>query len=181
MPDAERYDWSRFEIVYYYDRPLETVFRAWTTAAGLSSFFVADARFTAPEGDPRRPDEIAQAGDGYRWEWRHPFVLEGRVTDLVNEKRCSYTFTFGGMEVSITFSWVGEQTEVHLVQSNIPDTAEGRVMGHLNCRSCWIFFLVNLKSTLESGRDLRDASPDRVSSIEVGFEPLSRRGGRTFG
>jgi hypothetical protein len=32
----------------------------------------------------------------------------------------------------------------------------------------------NLKSVLESKRDLRVTDPSRVSSMEVGFEPLSK-------
>ena len=75
-------------------------------------------------------------------------------------------FTFGNMRVSVRFASMGDQTELHLVQTEIADTDEGRVMGHLNCRSCWIFFIVNLKSVLGTGRDLRDANPDRVSAIE---------------
>jgi len=47
----------------------------------------------------------------------------------------------------------------------------GRVWGHLNCRSCWIFFMTNLTSVLEAGRDLRHVNPAVVSSMEVGFRP----------
>jgi hypothetical protein len=60
-------------------------------------------------------------------------------------------------------------TRVDLTQTDIPDTPEGRVMGHLNCRSCWVFFMTNLRSILLTGVDLRDADPARVSSMEVAF------------
>jgi uncharacterized protein YndB with AHSA1/START domain len=173
MIEAEVYDWSRFSLVSFYDRPIDTVFRSWSTGAGLESFFIAQARFMSADGAARASHEVVQKGDRYRWEWRHPVTLEGEVTSVASDEELS--FTFGDMKIVIYFSRVGDQTEVHLVQSAIPDTAEGRVLGHLNCRSCWIFFLVNLKSVLEAGRDLRDSNPDRVSSIEVGFEPLSKR------
>ncbi|MHC4505510.1 MAG: hypothetical protein ACYTFI_19570 [Planctomycetota bacterium] len=71
--------------------------------------------------------------------------------------------------------YVNEHTELRLIQTGIPNTPEGRVFGHLNCRSCWIFFLTNLKSVLDGGRDLRDPDPDKVSSMEVGFVPISLR------
>ena len=31
------------------------------------------------------------------------------------------------------------QTELCLLQTGIPDSADGRVFGHLNCRSCWVW------------------------------------------
>ena len=76
------------------------------------------------------------------------------------------------MTVTLRFADAGAQTELHLTQTGISDTPDGHVFGHLNCRSCWIFFLTNLKSVLESGPDLRDQDPARVSSMEVGFRPL---------
>jgi uncharacterized protein YndB with AHSA1/START domain len=173
MSDPQSYDWSAFEIAFYYDRGVRDVFRAWTSSEGLEAFFVERARFTSPRGSQRAPTETVKTGDAYEWEWRQPLGIEGRVSNVVEDRE--FSFTFGTMNVSVFFAPVGEQTEVHLIQSNIADTPEGRVSGHLNCRSCWIFFLTNLKSVLDGGRDLRDDDPARVSSIEVGFVPLSHR------
>ncbi|MBQ38995.1 MAG: hypothetical protein CME04_21630 [Gemmatimonadaceae bacterium] len=78
------------------------------------------------------------------------------------------------MNVSVSLTAVEGQTEPHLVQSDIADTAGGRVSGHLNCRPCWIFFLTNLKAVLEGRGDLRGDDPKRVSSMEAGFVPLSK-------
>ncbi|MHC4208524.1 MAG: SRPBCC family protein [Planctomycetota bacterium] len=173
MIDPERYDWSTFEIVFYYDESVSDVFRAWTSPEGLEAFFVERARFTSPRGIERAPADTVETGDEFEWAWRQALELKGRVTNLVQDRE--FSFTFGAMNVSVFFRAVGRQTELHLVQSSIPNTPEGRVAGHLNCRSCWVFFLTNLKSVLPGGPDLRDADPDRVSSIEVGFVPLSHR------
>lgn len=173
MIDPERYDWSTFEIVFYYDASVGDVFRAWSSPEGLESFFVERARFTSPDGSARAPADTAGTGDEYEWAWRQGLELQGRVISVVEDREVS--FTFGAMNVSVFFAAAGRQTEVHLVQSGIPGTPEGRVFGHLNCRSCWIFFLTNLTSVLGGGPDLRDADPARVSSMEVGFVPLSRR------
>jgi hypothetical protein len=81
------------------------------------------------------------------------------------------------MNVEIRFTQIDGKTELHLVQTGIPDSADGRVFGHLNCRSCWIFFLTNLKAVLDTGTDLRDTDPARVSSMEVGFAPINDTGG----
>ena len=172
---SDTYDWTRFELVFYYDQSVENVFLAWSTADGLESFFIEHASFTSLSGVRRDGRDIVESGDTYRWDWRHPNSLDGQITAV--ELNRHIEFTFGDMKVSLTFSTVGEQTELHLLQSGIADTEQGRVSGHLNCRSCWIFFLTNLKSVLESERDLRVADPARVSSMEVGFVPLSRSDG----
>ncbi len=81
-------------------------------------------------------------------------------------------FSFGAsMQVNIQFLDTGSGIRVHLHQSDIPATEEGRVIGHLNCRCCWIFFMTNLVSILSNGTDLRDLDEARVSSMEVGFNP----------
>ncbi len=174
MIDPQTYDWSKFEVVFYYDQSIDDVFGFWVTASGLEAFFVERATFKSEDGVTRAPNDAAEKGDQYRWEWRQPAAVEGEVINVRDIEE--FSFTFGGMKVSVYFSKVGNQTELHLIQSDIPDTADGRVLGHLNCRSCWVFFLTNLKSILDTGRDLRDSSPERVSSMEVGFKPLSRNG-----
>ncbi|MCB9156667.1 MAG: SRPBCC domain-containing protein [Caldilineaceae bacterium] len=132
-----------------------------------------EARYVTPNGTLRGAHEIVQPGDQYQWNWRQPFTVEGEITDVkLNEE---ISFTFGVMQVSVHFTQLGEQTEVHLIQTDIPDTADGLVFDHLNCRSCWVFFFTNLSSIFETNRDLRDANPDRVSSMEVGFFPLSKQ------
>ena len=55
----ETYDWSRFEIVFYYDVPIERVFRAVSTAGGLASFFIEKATFRDAEDNARADDETA--------------------------------------------------------------------------------------------------------------------------
>ncbi|GJM43273.1 MAG: hypothetical protein DHS20C21_01150 [Gemmatimonadota bacterium] len=167
------YDWTRFELVFYYDAPLEAVFRAWATSGGLASFFIERSVVTDGSGRARAEDESAATGDSYRWDWRQDWSVEGTFTNVV-ENEC-VAFTFGRMSVAVTFAPFEGQTEVHLVQTNIGDDPDGLVMGHLNCRSCWVFFLTNLKSVLEHGHDLRDSQSDRVASMEVGFVPLSTR------
>ena len=53
-----------------------------------------------------------QPEDTYRWEWRQPLALEGKVVDAVENRRVEYTF--GDMSFSVSFAPVGEQTEAHL-------------------------------------------------------------------
>jgi len=170
------YDWSRFQIVFYYAASVETVYRAWSTAAGLESFLLVNATFSDAKGGGIRDRlSVAAAGDKYRWFWAHGFELEGTV--LVAANNAEFSFTFGAMRVDIRLSPIRGQTELVLEQTAIDTTDAGRVSGHLNCRSCWIFFLANLLSVLDHHVDLRNQAPDLASSMEVGFTPLSRKSG----
>ena len=171
MNTTEVYDWTRFQVIYYYSAPIERVFHAWATAEGLESFFLEKGTFATESGEERATDESARPQDTYRWEWRHGHAIDGVIYNVVPNR--SMAFTFGDMEAEVRLTVVGDQTELVLRQWSIPNTDEGRAIGHLNCRSCWIYFLTNLQSVLEHGVDLRNTDPKRVSSMEIGFEPLS--------
>jgi uncharacterized protein YndB with AHSA1/START domain len=173
MIDPENYNWSRFELTYYYNAHITRVFRVWTESRGLESFFISRSVYTRDSGNLRDDDEAPQTGDLYDWEFRQGFSLKGSVTAFVPKEK--FSFTFGQMQVELFFRVLDNQTEVHLVQTKIPDTADGKVFGHLNCRSCWIFFMTNLTSVLDYGKDLRDENSELVSSMEVGFIPVTQR------
>jgi uncharacterized protein YndB with AHSA1/START domain len=167
--NPEEYDWTEFSITFYYPVPVDVAYACWATSAGLESFFIDDAAFRDAGGRRRKPDELVTAGDRYHWSWRHDFRVEGEIRSA--EEDSFVEFTFGSMLCRVTFEpAAGSTAKVHLRQSAISRDAAGQVMGHLNCRSCWVFFMTNLKSVLLTGTDLRDAESDRVSSMEVGFQ-----------
>lgn len=174
MIDPSQYDWSTFSLTFYYNAHITRVFRTWSTAEGLESFFIERCVFSNSKGHPREVSERPEIGDTYDWQFRQEFSVQGNITELIDREQ--FSFSFGEMHVDVLFRVVGDQTEVQLVQSNIPDTPDGQVFGHLNCRSCWIFFMTNLISVLDHNHDLRDENPDLVSSMEVGYIPFSQRG-----
>ncbi len=51
------------------------------------------------------------------------------------------------------------------------NTESDKASSHLNCRSCWVFFLTNLKSVLENKYDLREQDPNLSDCVSVHFEP----------
>ena len=173
MIDPASYDWSKFTLTFYYNAHIVRVFRTWTTAAGLESFFIERCVFSDAQGNGREVNASAEVGDAYLWKFRQEFEVQGNVTAMRVKEQ--FSFSFGDMHVDIFFKVVNDKTEVHLVQSQIPDSDDGRVMGHLNCRSCWTYFMTNLSAVLEHGQDLRDQNPDIGSSMKVGFTPLSQR------
>ena len=165
------YDWKAFDLHFYYPARLEEVWTCWATPAGLCRFFVQDCPTTDSAGLPRDPTRTFAVGDHYRFRWRHGFEARGTVLEVIPERRLS--ITFGSMRVDVNLAEAPGAIHVHLRQSDIPDTEDGRVQDHLNCRSCWIFFMTNLVSVLKTGTDLRDVDPARVSSMEVGYTPRS--------
>lgn len=164
------YDWSQFHVRMYYLAPLSQVFRCFSTAAGLESFFIHEAKHTSVDGTPRKPDEQVQAGDAYHWTYVHDFAHGGEFTRV--EKDRLVRFTFGTMTVEVRFRDVGEATEVDLHQTNCATEDPARAWQHVNCRSCWIYFLTNLRSVLAGGPDLRDHEhPAWNDSVSIGFDP----------
>jgi uncharacterized protein YndB with AHSA1/START domain len=173
MIDPKQYDWRQFSLTFYYNAHITRVFRTWTTAEGLESFFIERCLFSTERSEPKEIDQRPEVGDRYSWQFRQDFEVQGEIKTYLDREQ--FSFSFGDMHVDIYFRVVGEQTEVQLVQSNIPNTAEGQVFGHLNCRSCWTFFMTNLSSVLDHNHDLRDQNPELVSSMEVGYIPYSKR------
>jgi uncharacterized protein YndB with AHSA1/START domain len=160
--DANEYDWSQFTITFYYPVSVEKLYKTWTTSKGLESFFIEECKF-----GNKGKNAIAEKGDSYNFQWRHDFYVSGEVLEAEINK--SFSYTFGSMQVSMKFEKTDTGSVCFLHQKKI--TEDNKIMGHLNCRSCWIFFMTNLKSIYMTGVDLRDHDPEIVSSMEVGFFP----------
>jgi hypothetical protein len=154
----------------YYLASLEDVFLRFATAAGMESFYVRSARFTSPDGSVRGADEVVQEGDTYEFDYVHDFAHGGEILKVVENSEVS--FTFGVCTVSIRFRAVDGATEVALHQTDCPLEDPERAWMHLNCRSCWIYFMTNLRSVLAGGPDIRDfANPEWNDSVSIGWDP----------
>lgn len=158
------YDWSNFNVNLYYPAPLEKVYDFWSTRKGLRSFFLEECYI-----DGKEDSEQVQAGDQFTWTWKQGYSVKGEFLEVDTNKLVA--FTFGNMKVHVVFKERGEKTLVSLYQSEIPSDDRGKVMGHLNSRSCWVFFMANLKSIILNGTDLRDDEKEITCAYEVGFEP----------
>ena len=169
MTDAA-YDWSQFHSRMYYLAPMNEVFRRFATPDGLQSFFIYRAQHRSAEGIPRPGDAIVQAGDRYDWDYVHDYS-HGGVFEAVEPNRY-LRFSFGAMTVEIHFRELAEAIEVDLHQTNCATEDPERAWQHLNCRSCWIYFLTNLRSILAGGPDVRDFDhPQWNDSVGIGFHP----------
>ena len=169
------YDWSQFHVRMYYLKPLEQVFHYFSTTAGLESFFIHKAVHTTKDGMPRRSGEQVQTGDSYHWTYVHDFAHGGEY--LLVKTNELIRFPFGAMAVDVHFRDVGNDTEVDLHQTNCATEDPDRAWQHVNCRSCWIYFMTNLRSIIAGGPDLRDYKhPNWNDSVSIGFDPGSDPG-----
>ena len=66
---------------------------------------------------------------------------------------------------------------ITVFSTNCATEDPARAWQHVNCRSCWIYFMTNLRSVLGGGPDLRDHEhPNWNDSVSIGFEPGSDPG-----
>ena len=163
------YDWSQFHVRQYYLASMDEVFQRFSTARGLESFFIYAADHVATDGRPRSANDCVRAGDRYEWQYVHDYAHGGEFTAVEQNKLIA--FTFGSMHVAIHFKDVGDAIEVDLHQTGCALEDPERAWQHLNCRSCWIYFMTNLRSVLAGGPDVRDFEhPLWNDGVSIGFD-----------
>jgi uncharacterized protein YndB with AHSA1/START domain len=160
------YDWSRFVARVNIKAPAEKLYWCWATREGIEYWFLRLSEYKKPDGILRGHQEPVQKEDSYKWRW-HGWSDE--VTEHGNILDCNgkdlFKFSFGKAgNCSVSIKEEMGQHIVELVQDNIPDTEEGRLMWHLGCKTGWTFYLANLKSLLEGGIDLRNKD-ERLQNI----------------
>ena len=131
--------------------------QAWSYIAspeGLTSWFLGKTSYTGPDGEIRQAHHSVQKGDQYYWEWQKQHSVEGIVLDLVEEEFFAVTF---GTDFTVEFrlSQEGNRTRIVLTQLNA-NPNKSNEFRFINCCVCWAFFLTNLKSMAEGGKDLRE-------------------------
>ncbi|HYC40609.1 MAG TPA: SRPBCC domain-containing protein [Chitinophagaceae bacterium] len=156
------YNWTGFTKRVPINAPAKTIYDAWTTQHGLEKWFLRLAQFTSNHGTLRgRYDQIAP-GDRYRWLW-HGYsddVVESQEILSVNGwDGLSFRFS-GGCIVTVTLMPEKGQTICELKQHMPMDDVELQRYYFIECGLGWSFYLVNLKSVLEGGLDLRNRNAD---------------------
>lgn len=162
-----QYDWSKFVQKIYIKAPMQAVYNAWTTRAGLESWFLRIAEFKTPDGTIREDGSPVQAGDTYSWLWHgHPDTTAeyGTVTEANGKDRFRFIFGKAGV-VTIQLTDHGGLTEMLLTQDQIPTDEESKANYHVGCSTGWAFYEGNIKSILEGGLDLRNKNPALTNVI----------------
>ncbi len=152
------YDWSKFVKKIDINTPADAVYLAWTIPDVLEKWFLRKADFTISEGKPRKKHENIMAGDQYEWLWHgygDDVVEKGEVLLANGVDKLEFTFGKAGI-VTVDIGTVLGKTMVMLTQSEIPTDELSQVNYHIGCQNGWTFYLANLKSYLEGGKDLRN-------------------------
>jgi len=165
--------------------PVEKVYAALATKAGLESWFLKKADISSGAaagagmagaagveegavgavggtvgagGSLRQPGDKIQKGDEYEFRWHgHPDSMSHKGKIIAADGKSQFTFTFSqDLPVSVSIYKECDETIVELVETFDP-TDEGVAKKHyLGNMKGWIFFMINLKSVLEGGLDMRN-------------------------
>ncbi|HEX6270422.1 MAG TPA: SRPBCC domain-containing protein [Anaerolineales bacterium] len=139
--------------------PRHVVFNALTDADQLMRWFP-----TRVESDPRPGGKFK-----FVWEFANPKEngsQEGNYVEIVPNEKLSYTWTAGSDPTLVTFvlSEVNGETMVELNHSTAEDGADEKKL-HADHANQWGFFLMNLKSYLEAGVDMRKEKLNQMTQV----------------
>jgi uncharacterized protein YndB with AHSA1/START domain len=170
-------DWSSFRLRVNIGVSPEKVYAAWATPAGLESWFLRQAGVVAGEGAGsaagdagdagRKAGSPMQKGDSYEWQWHgYPDSLggKGRITAANGTNQFAFTFATDCL-VNISIFRECEETIVELTESGLPEDTDTLLKRYAEDYKGWIFYLVNLKSVLEGGLDLRNRKVELTNVI----------------
>lgn len=158
MESSEKIDWSRFSVKTALKADQNEILSAWTTPAGLEKWFLRMAEFSKPDGTHRDRNEKVQVHDTYKWRWHgYPDSVEeqGEILAAKNDEMLRFRFGKAGI-VSVKSKLLNGETLIELFQEEIPLDESSKMNFHVGCKTGWTFYLANLKSILEGGKDLRN-------------------------
>lgn|GEM_PF-1810726 len=136
------------EQTYFVAAPVRKVFWAISDPEGLAQWFLAKARLPPKKGAE------------YWFEWRGGYAHGSKVLDYVKGRRLALSWpnTFRGVTTQtrlvIRLRKSGRGTLISIRHSGYPRTP-GWVEIYGGTQAGWAYYLMNLKSVLETGRDLR--------------------------
>lgn len=151
----ENFNMHRFTHAIYLNSPVETVYEFAATPSGVTKWFIGKAKYFYKDNNIRLGNEFAEKGDSFLWTWLNKDLeLKGIVTESVKDK--IFQFTFSPLYiVTIMLLSEGNKTKLTLSQE-YQESADRNDLNYINCCTCWVFFLTNLKSVIENSIDLRE-------------------------
>jgi uncharacterized protein YndB with AHSA1/START domain len=130
---------------YHIRAPVVRGFRTLTEPTEITRWFLAHAELPPQRGAP------------YEFTWEGGYTHRGKVLDFVRDRRLARTRPGpGGKMTRVSFSFRPERGGTRL---DVRHPGYGRTPSRLelygSTRSGWAYLLMNLKSVLEHGHDLR--------------------------
>lgn len=132
---------AKVRQVYYIQVPVAKVFDAITNPKMLSKWFLKSATLDREKGGKYSFTALT-----------HNDTQKGTVLEFIKNKKLAIDWTkwAKGTQVTFTTKRSGSNTLLTVIHSGFRD--EGSRVGHA---VGWTYYLMNLKSVLESGKDLR--------------------------
>ena len=156
------YSWEEFTRVKKIKASMQDIYNAWTSSKDIEGWFLKTAKYWDKEGRERDENERIQTGDTYEWTW---YGYDGKEENRIIEANGKDRIVFGFADVctvTVNIKPWKHGHEVELVQSGIPLDEKAKVNWHMGCSVGWAIYLMNLKSILEGGLDLRIMEGDEV-------------------
>ena len=150
-------NFNEFKLRVNINAPVEKAYAAWATPAGLESWFLRKADLSNGRG-LLQPGDKAQKGDEYEFRWHgHPDSMTHKGKILSADGKSQFNFTFSqDLPVSVSVYREQDETIVELIEQFDPTDQDVARKHYLGNMKGWIFFLINLKSVLEGGLDMRN-------------------------
>lgn len=149
--------WGKFVKRITVNAPVQVVYNAWSTKAGIETWFLRKAIFTSNGVEKNATDAIAE-DDDYIWRW-HGYsdnvTEKGKIIAANGKDMLQFSFSGNCIVTVKAFEEDGE-TIAELMQENIPLEDDPMKNLYVGCGEGWTFYLANLKSILEGGIDLRN-------------------------
>lgn len=143
-------NWKKFKKRIIINKSLSTVYQCWTNKSQLEKWFLEEANFLTNKSY-RDPEESIKKGDSFSWKWHNwDIIEEGEILEANGHDFISFTFGTGGY-VNIILKEKGKNTEVLLIQDDIPTDDKSKMEIYVGCITGWTFWLTNLKAYLEHG------------------------------
>lgn len=151
------FNWKTFEKRVLIDAKLEDVYDAWTKCVELEKWFLKQAIFYDLETNDKIDNQKnVPSKSNYSWTWyAQNYSESGKILTTNTTDYLEFTFA-GNCIVKVSLTRFSNKTMVTLIQEDIPENDESKLNVRLGCAFGWTFYLINLKSYLEGGIDLRN-------------------------
>jgi len=134
----------------------DDVFKFIATPSGIVKWFIGKAKYFYKDSHIRLGNEIAQKGDSFLWNWLNKELeLKGIITGSDENKKFSFTFSPFFL-VTIELAKIDDNKTRLTLKQEYQESATRNDFSYINCCTCWVFFMTNLKSVIENGIDLRE-------------------------
>lgn len=161
----ENFNWTKFTKRIKVKSDLDTVYNAWTKSEELEKWFLSKATFYKEGKIKVSPSTNVLAGSRYEWNWfAQNHSEQGTVTQTNGSDFLEFTFA-GECKVEVKLKKENESVLVELTHKDIPLDDSSKENIRLGCAFGWTFYLINLKSVLEGGIDLRNKDTELVGVV----------------